>query len=368
MAWYRVGTVSLTNGNAVVSGSGTQWFSILNQGDAFLGPDGRPYEVLSVQSDTQLTLASPYLGTTAAGQQYAVFPTQSLVRDLTQQVLTLIGQFGSVVSSAGAGRFSDGSAATPGVSFSSDPDTGIQRPAANTLAVVTGGVERWRTDALGRIAVGMTNPQTGMSFAPSMTLSWGSTNYPYIQGDQPSGFLAFGTQGTERVRIDSNGFIGINTSTPTTTLEVVGPQINLRRFSPDSQPLYIAILKGRGTSSLPDPVSINDGLGEIQFFGRDGTTDRLSAAVGAGADAAPANGTTPGFIAFRTAPPGVNQSPQERVRIDSLGNLIASVPAAVPTLLANRQMVFNLTSDTNLRVTVRGSDGVVRSANLTLAP
>jgi len=30
-------------------------------------------------------------------------------------------------------------------------------------------------------------------------------------------------------------------------------------------------------------------------------------------------------------------------------------------------MVFNLTSNTNLRVSVRGSDGVTRTANITLA-
>lgn len=49
------------------------------------------------------------------------------------------------------------------------------------------------------------------------------------------------------------------------------------------------------------------------------------------------------------------------------GNIISSPPASAPTL-ANGQMSINLTSDTNLRFTVRGSDGVLRTANLTLAP
>jgi hypothetical protein len=34
---------------------------------------------------------------------------------------------------------------------------------------------------------------------------------------------------------------------------------------------------------------------------------------------------------------------------------------------SNSQLTFELTSDTNLRIKVRGSDGVLRSANITLA-
>lgn len=57
----------------------------------------------------------------------------------------------------------------------------------------------------------------------------------------------------------------------------------------------------------------------------------------------------------------------ERARIDSSGNLIQTAPTTPPTLSTNGTMVFNLTSNTNLRVSVRGSDGVTRVANLTLA-
>jgi hypothetical protein len=57
----------------------------------------------------------------------------------------------------------------------------------------------------------------------------------------------------------------------------------------------------------------------------------------------------------------------ERVRIDGSGNTITTLQASAPALTANSHMVFSLTSDTNLRVSVRGSDGVTRVANLTLA-
>ena len=58
----------------------------------------------------------------------------------------------------------------------------------------------------------------------------------------------------------------------------------------------------------------------------------------------------------------------ERMRIDSSGNVISNVTGTAPTLATNSQMVLNLTSNTNLRISVRGTDGVTRTADLTLAP
>ena len=49
------------------------------------------------------------------------------------------------------------------------------------------------------------------------------------------------------------------------------------------------------------------------------------------------------------------------------GNLLVGVPTTPPALAVNSQMVFNLTSNTNLRISVRGTDGTTRTANITLA-
>jgi len=56
-----------------------------------------------------------------------------------------------------------------------------------------------------------------------------------------------------------------------------------------------------------------------------------------------------------------------RFSIDLSGNILSNVTATAPTLGVNSQMVFNLTSNTNLRISVRGTDGTTRTANITLA-
>lgn len=72
-ALYNTGTVSLTNGSPIVTSSGSAFLANVLPGDQFdrVG-DGVWYSVQSVDSDTQLTLAANYSGTTASSQSYAV--------------------------------------------------------------------------------------------------------------------------------------------------------------------------------------------------------------------------------------------------------------------------------------------------------
>ncbi|MCI0405968.1 MAG: hypothetical protein L0209_07845, partial [candidate division Zixibacteria bacterium] len=51
-----------------------------------------------------------------------------------------------------------GSAATPAFTFSADLNTGIYSPAADFLAISTGGVERMRVNSLGNVGIGTTAP------------------------------------------------------------------------------------------------------------------------------------------------------------------------------------------------------------------
>ena len=57
----------------------------------------------------------------------------------------------------------------------------------------------------------------------------------------------------------------------------------------------------------------------------------------------------------------------ERMRLDASGNLIYQVNGTAPTLSTNSTMSFELTSNTSLKIVVRGTDGTTRSVSLTLA-
>ncbi|BCG85338.1 hypothetical protein MesoLj113c_14480 [Mesorhizobium sp. 113-3-9] len=68
---YNTGTVTVTNGSATVTGSGTAWAVALVTG-GILSCAGMAIPILSVASDTSLTLAYPWPGTTGSGKAYAI--------------------------------------------------------------------------------------------------------------------------------------------------------------------------------------------------------------------------------------------------------------------------------------------------------
>ena len=166
MAWYKTGTITVTNGSTTVTGSGTSWITGAGIGEALYAPDGRIYEIANIVSATQLTLGSAYLGSTASGQAYQIVPTQSYIRDLAQQAAQLVADYAGIASNAGTGKFGDGTLGAPGIRFVSDEDTGFFRSASNEVKFVAGGVEQFKFNSsgvslpTGGALVGLTSTQT----------------------------------------------------------------------------------------------------------------------------------------------------------------------------------------------------------------
>lgn len=78
--WYRAGTVAVTNASKKVVGTGTTWKSGVSKpdkGHLFWGPDGKPYELDYVESDTVLYLVTAYASATASGMAYAIDITRT---------------------------------------------------------------------------------------------------------------------------------------------------------------------------------------------------------------------------------------------------------------------------------------------------
>jgi hypothetical protein len=101
MAWYKTGTITVTNGSPTVTGASTLWtdVGILNAGDVLYAPDGKLYEILSINSNTGLTLTSNYLGSNASAQAYNILPIGLLPSSLAQQVKSTLTTANSALAS-----------------------------------------------------------------------------------------------------------------------------------------------------------------------------------------------------------------------------------------------------------------------------
>ncbi len=73
MGQYRIGTVDVTNGSKTVIGHGTVFLTKVSVADSFkVASIDSIYSVGLIVSDTELTLASNWVGATATGQSYQV--------------------------------------------------------------------------------------------------------------------------------------------------------------------------------------------------------------------------------------------------------------------------------------------------------
>lgn len=149
MAWYRTGTVAVTNNSNVVTGTGTSWVDGAAIGETFLGPDAQVYEITSIVSGTSLRISPNYKGGTATTQAYAIMPTQGYLRDLAAQAAALVNSYAAVRDGAGAGKFAAGTAAAPSVRGAADENTGLNLPGSDVVQLVTGGVAQLQISADG---------------------------------------------------------------------------------------------------------------------------------------------------------------------------------------------------------------------------
>lgn len=130
MPWLRSGTVSCTQNSTTVTGTNTGFAANARVGDAFLGPDGRWYEVANVASDTVLSILPGYQGATVSAGAYALAPMQGYVKASADALRALVNQFGGVLSVLGTTATQEGIRASLGIGAVATE---------NTLPVTKGG-------------------------------------------------------------------------------------------------------------------------------------------------------------------------------------------------------------------------------------
>lgn len=98
--WHRTGNVTLTASATVNGGTISPMFRTggVRPGYIFQGPDGREYEVLQVNSETQLVLVTAYLGTPASNQSYAIIQLSAAAYSAAlNEVLALINTLSTAI-------------------------------------------------------------------------------------------------------------------------------------------------------------------------------------------------------------------------------------------------------------------------------
>jgi hypothetical protein len=202
------------------------------------------------------------------------------------------------------------SAATPSITFTGDPNTGIYSPGADQVAVATNGTGRLFVDATGNVGVGTASPSATLDVRGSTeaTIRCGTTSNVYgalftdatltglfSYNSNPLAFsVSTGTGFSEKLRITSTGLVGIGNSAPSEPLDVVSAASTARA------------IRVRGRSA--------DNIGLIDFYSNDNTT--RYATIGAGA----ANT----FV--------IETANNERLRVDSSGRVGIGVTTPADTL------------------------------------
>ena len=221
-----------------------------------------------------------------------------------------------------------------------------------TGALTAGGNSVIGTGSAQNAAANRGNLTIGGTSSAILNLSIGSGDTGYLLHDGTNisffnrvagGSLIFGANSTEQMRLNSTG-LGVGVS-PSYNLDVrAAAAVANVQSSTGTNAVSIVARNTGGSFTVGKENSVGGGSG---VFGQDAYASVLWS-----------TGAYP--VVF-----GTNGA--HRLQIDSAGNMIPIIQTTAPTLTLNGQMVFNLTSNTNLRISVRGSDGTTRTANITLA-
>jgi len=253
---------------------------------------------------------------------------------------------------AGVVNVEDGTALLPSIVNNGDPNTGLWFPAADTVAVSTGGVERVRVDSSGNVGLGVT---------PG---AWTATNFIGLQIGAGASFAGrHASQGSpyDEMYLSANAVYEgawkrIGAAAATQYYQDAGTHV-FRFAASDAAGSAITWTTGlsisaAGLVTIPGALATEDGTALLPSIVNNGDPN-----------------TGIWFPAADTV--AVSTGGTERWRADSSGLDISGAiefnPGASVTPADNGDVVFELTNNTTLTIKAKGSDGTVRSVALTLA-
>jgi hypothetical protein len=180
------------------------------------------------------------------------------------------------------------------------PTNGVYLPAANNVAISTGGSGRLFVDASGNVGVGVASPNFSVSiygatnsysqYINALSGSTGSDGFlvgldeagSAVLRYRESGSLIFYTSDAERMRLDSSGRLGVGTSSPGVPLHIYHATTNgVARFESGDATSLIQF-KDSGTTLTPPSVGAVSNRLVIQTNDTEALTVDSSQRVGIG--------------------------------------------------------------------------------------
>lgn len=282
--WNKSGTVAVTNGSATVQGTGTGLYGKAAPGYAFVGPDARVYEVVSVNLAEQITLASPYLGATASGAAYAVFPTLGLAAQLVAAVQALITaqqaiEASQVVAANGDRQFysAEGgliamltNSGLFGVGTANPLEAMHLRAQAPAVMLeetdAPSNEKRWRLRPIdGDLRLEGVNDGYSAS-SPAMV-------FRRVDALHQTKAIEFYTQNIMRAILDENGFLGVGTTAPLRPLHVFQSSASSTRLRIENGEGWADLLADAGQFRVTTNVSGQ--AADTRFLTFDGVNGNL---------------------------------------------------------------------------------------------